>query len=561
MMLKDFEAFRLRAMREWQEMHLKPFVTVGTASCGRSVGALETLDAVKDFIAKHSVDCNVLEVGCMGLCYCEPIMGISVPGAPRVFYGKVGAEEAHEILEQHLLRGKPVAKYALGTVGDGIVDGIQNLFENPFFKKQLRRVLSRCGFVEPTNLNHYIATGGYEGFLKALSMEPTQIIEELKNSGLRGRGGAGFPTGLKWELARKSTGDEKYIVCNGAEGDIGAFMDRLIMESDPYSVIEGMTIAGLAVGAKRGYIYVRAEYELAFHVLEKAISTATQHGLLGRDILGTGLQFEVELFKAAGMYICGEETALMNSMEGQRGTPRLRPPFPTQSGLKGMPTVVNNVKTLANVPLILRNGASWFSSVGTEKSKGTVVLSLSGCVERQGVIEVPMGITLREVIYEIGGGIANGRKLKAVQTGGPLGGIIPEWMIDLTLDYETLRDVGSPLGSGGIIALDDRTCMVDVARAFAEFAKKESCGYCIPCRLGTAQIFQILDEIAKGHGKPSDVDLLVSIGEAMKVSCFCAFGQGVPNIVLATLKHFPNEYEEHIRSGRCPISCKLSEGG
>jgi len=554
MELREFEMLRLRAMREWQEMHLKPFVTVGTATCGRSVGALETLDAVKDFIARHNLDCGVFEVGCMGLCYAEPIMGVSVPGAPTVFYGKVGVEEACEILEQHLLRGKPVAKYALGTVGEGSVDGIQNLFESQFFRKQVRRVLSRCGFVEPTNLSHYIATGGYEGLLKALSMEPTQIIEELKKSGLRGRGGAGFPTGLKWELARKAVGDEKYIVCNGAEGDIGAFMDRLIMESDPYSVIEGMTIAGLAVGAKRGYIYIRAEYELAFHILERAVSIATQHGLLGKDILGTGLQFEIELFKAAGMYICGEETALMNSMEGRRGIPRLRPPFPTQSGFKGMPTVVNNVKTLANVPLILRNGASWFSSIGTEKSKGTTVLSLSGCIERCGVVEVPMGITLREVIYEIGGGIADGKKLKAVQTGGPLGGIIPEWMIDIALDYETMRDAGSPLGSGGVIAFDDHACMVDVARAFSEFAKKESCGYCSPCRLGTAQIFQILDEIAKGQGKEGDLDLLISIGEAMKVSCFCAFGQNVPNIVLATIKHFQSEYEEHIRNGRCTVS-------
>ena len=559
MKLQEFEALRLRAIREWQEMHSRPFVTVSTATCGRGAGALATLDVVREFVARHKVDCGVIEVGCMGLCYAEPIVGIGMPGIPMVFYGKVGTEEAYRILEQHLLYRKPMAQYALGAVGDGLVDGIQNLFETPVFGKQVRRVLSRCGFVDPTNLDHYIATGGYEGLLKALSMEPMQIIEEVKNSGLRGRGGAGFPTGLKWELARRSIGSEKYIVCNGAEGDIGAFMDRVLMESDPYSILEGMTIAALAIGARRGYIYVRAEYEHAFQVLDKAISKATQYGLLGGDILGTGLQFEVELFRAAGMYICGEETALMNSMEGRRGVPRVRPPFPTQAGLRSMPTVVNNVKTLANVPLILKNGANWFSSIGTEKSRGTALLSLSGCIERCGVVEVPMGITLREVVYEIGGGIANGRELKAVQTGGPLGGIIPKWMMDLPLDYESLRDIESPLGSGGIIVLDDRTCMVDVARGFSEFAKKESCGYCAPCRLGTTQIFQILDEIVGGCGRPGDIDLLESIGETMKVSSFCAFGQNASNIVLATIKHFRDEYEEHIYKRRCPVFLRSSE--
>jgi NADH-quinone oxidoreductase subunit F len=561
MRLREFEAFRLRAMHEWQEMHSRPFVTVGTATCGRGAGALATLDVVREFVSRHKVDCNVIEVGCMGLCYAEPILGVGIPGTPTVFYGKVGAEEAYGILEQHLLYGKPVAQYALGAVGDGSVDGIQNLFESPIFRKQVRRVLSRCGFIEPTNLDHYIATGGYEGLLKALSMEPMQIIEELKGSGLRGRGGAGFPTGLKWELARKAPGDEKYVICNAAEGDIGAFMDRVLMESDPYSILEGMTIAALAIGARRGYIYVRAEYELAFHVLDKAISRAMQYGLLGGDILGTGLQFEVELFRAAGMYVCGEETALMNSMEGRRGVPRVRPPFPTQAGLRGMPTVVNNVKTLANVPLVLKNGAGWFSSIGTGKSRGTALLSLSGCIERCGVVEVPMGITLREVVYEIGGGIANGRELKAVQTGGPLGGVIPKSMVDLPLDYESLRDIGSPLGSGGIIVLDDRTCMVDVARGFSEFAKKESCGYCAPCRLGTTQIFQILDEITEGCGRPGDIDLLEDIGEAMKVSSFCAFGQNASNVVLATIKHFRDEYEEHIYNGRCPAFLRSSEEG
>ncbi|MFW6139101.1 MAG: SLBB domain-containing protein, partial [Spirochaetota bacterium] len=480
---EDYISFREQAQKEWTELFegKKPVVTVGTATCGRSAGSLEVLEALEESITREDVPCTVMEVGCIGLCFLEPLVSIFKPPIPGILYGGISPDKTPRLVKEHLAEGKPVSEWAIGTLAEKSFNGINPLSDYSVLKPQLRRVLKKCGSIEPTNIKHYAAHQGYSGLIRALDMEPYHIIEELKQSGLRGRGGAGFPTGVKWEFAYKAEGKPKYIVCNADEGDPGAFMNRSVLESDSHAVLEGMLVAGYAVGADQGYIYCRAEYPLALERLREAISQAEEMGLLGENILGSGFSFRINIKEGAGAFVCGEETSLIASIEGKRGMPTTRPPYPATSGLWGKPTIINNVGTLASVSLILQNNAEWFSQYGTQKSKGTKTFSLAGKVNNTGLIEVPLGTTLREIIFEIGGGINQNKRFKAVQTGGPSGGCIPEELLDLPVDYDSLKQAGSIMGSGGLVVMDEDNCMVDVARYFLDFTQKESCGECVPC--------------------------------------------------------------------------------
>ena len=554
-----FEDIERRAREKWEALLRgdRPLISVGTATCGRSAGALDTLETLRRELKGRGIDANIIEVGCLGACYIEPIVFILKPGRPGIFYGEVTPERAVELIDGYLIGDNPLPDYAIGTVGDGTIEGIPELFSTPMFKHQVRRVLKNCGFIDPTDIDHYIANGGYKGLVRALGMTPEEVIDEVRRSGLRGRGGAGFPTWRKWLFCFEAEGDRKYIICNADEGDPGAFMDRSLLESDPHSVLEGMLIAGYAIGAEEGYIYCRAEYPLALERIRTAIGQMQEYGLLGDDILGSGFNFRIKVKEGAGAFVCGEETALIASIEGRRGMPRPRPPFPATSGLWGKPTVINNVETLASVSLIFKNSAEWFAQCGTENSKGTKTFALAGKVKRTGLVEVPLGITLRQIVYDIGGGISGDKALKAVQTGGPSGGCIPRELLDTPVDYESLKAVGSIMGSGGMVVMDEDTCMVDVARFFLEFTQRESCGKCVPCRLGTKQMLDILDDITKGRGRPGDIELLVEIGEAVKAGSLCGLGQTAPNPVLTTIRYFRDEYEAHIKYKRCPaVVCK-----
>jgi len=535
----------------------KARILVGMATCGRSAGAGEVLEAFREASQKRGVDCHIIEVGCIGLCYAEPIVSIAKPSRPSVFYSQVTAERALELVDAYLLGDDPLSDYALGIVGDGSIKGIPPLFETPVFKAQVRRTLRNCGFIDPTKISHYVANGGYSGLAAALEMGAEGIIEEVKNSGLRGRGGAGFPTWRKWQFCRDAKGDEKYLVCNADEGDPGAFMNRSLLEGDPHALLEGMLIAGYAIEARQGYIYCRAEYPLALERLRVALEQAREHGLLGENILGSGFDFQIKIKEGAGAFVCGEETALIASIEGQRGMPRPRPPFPAVSGLWGKPTIINNVETLACVGLILRNGADWFAQYGTEKSKGTKTFALVGKVERTGLVEVPLGITLREMIFDIGGGTLDGKPFKAVQTGGPSGGCIPADLMDTPVDYDSLQAAGTIMGSGGMVIMDEDTCMVAFARYFLDFAQKESCGECVPCRLGTRQLLAILEDITAGKGVPEDIELLLELARGIKAGALCGLGQTAPNPVLTTIRYFRDEYEAHVNEKRCPaVACR-----
>lgn len=490
----------------------------------------------------------VIRTGCFGLCELGPVVVIYPEG---VFYSKMKPEYVPEIVEEHLLKGRPVTKYLFGeTVTE---KEIKPLEETTFYKKQMRVALRNCGIIDPEDIEEAIAMGAYEALGKVLTtMTPEQVIDEMKKSGLRGRGGGGFPTGLKWEFAHKQKETPKYVVCNADEGDPGAFMDRSIMEGDPHSVLEGMAIAGYAIGANHGVIYVRAEYPLAVKRLQIAIKQAREYGLLGGNIFGTDFSFDVEIRFGAGAFVCGEETALLNSVMGRRGEPRPRPPYPAVKGLWNKPTIINNVETFANVPAIISNGAAWFSSIGTEKSKGTKVFALTGKVNRTGLIEVPMGTTLRDIIFDIGGGIPDGKRFKAVQIGGPSGGCIPEEHLDTVIDYDSLISLGAMMGSGGLVVMDEDTCMVNVAKFFLEFIVDESCGKCAPCRIGTKRMLEILDKITSGKGEPEDIDRLEKLATTIKDTALCGLGQTAPNAVLSTLRYFRNEYEAHINQKKCP---------
>ena len=498
-------------------------------------------------------DVDVDFTGCHGFCQQGPIVVVEPEGT---FYAHVKPEDAAEIIYSHLKEGKWVERLFFRDPVTS--EAIPTYQEIKFYKKQTRLILRNCGHINPERIEDYVATGGYEALRKALlQMPPEQIITEIKKSGLRGRGGAGFPTGLKWEFCYKAPGKQKYVICNADEGDPGAFMDRSTMEGDPHTVIEGMIIAAYAIGASEGYIYCRAEYPLAIKRLHIAIKQAEEKGFLGENILGSGFNFTVHIKEGAGAFVCGEETALMASIEGRRGMPQPRPPFPAQSGLWGKPTNINNVKTLASIPVILSKGADWYASIGTEKSKGTAVFALTGKIANAGLIEVPMGITLRELIFEIGGGIPGGKKFKAVQTGGPSGGCLPASLLDSPIDYESLASAGSIMGSGGMVVMDEDTCMVDMARFFVSFTQLESCGKCIPCRWGTKQMLDILEDIANGRGRLDDIDLLQELAESVKDNSLCGLGQTAPNPVLTSIRYFRDEYEEHIKRLHCPAAvCK-----
>lgn len=514
-------------------------------------GSMVLKEALEKEIARVGLDkeVKVIETGCFGFCRFGPNMMVYPEG---VFYCQVHEEDVPELVEEHLIKGRVVPRllYREPETERAVVD-----FEDiPFFHKQTRVVLEDCGIINPESIREYIARDGYFGLAKALQMKREEVIDEVKKAGLRGRGGAGFPTGLKWEFAAKAEGSPKYIVCNADEGDPGAFMDRSTIEGDPHRLLEGMTIAGYAVGASQGYVYVRAEYPLAVRRLYKAIDDARELGLLGKNILNSGFDFDIDLRLGAGAFVCGEETALLNSIMGLRGEPRPRPPFPANEGLWGKPTVINNVETFANVPVILRKGHEWFNTIGTEASKGTKVFALAGQINNNGLAEVPMGTSIGEIVFDIGGGLPDGKKFKAVQTGGPSGGCIPVEYLNTPVDYESLAELGTIMGSGGFVVMDQDTCMVDLAKFFLEFVQSESCGKCAPCRIGTKRMLEILHRISQGEGKVEDIETLEELGNAIKESALCGLGQSAPNPVLSTIKYFREEYEAHIIDKKCPAS-------
>lgn len=506
-----------------------------------SSGATAVSEALKSAVSEHELDAevSVVATGCMGPCSRGPMVTLQVQGEPDVVYENVTPESARQIVEQHAREGKPVEDKVMPN-------------DLPFFTKQRKIVLSNSGLIDPERLEEYVARGGYSALAHALrEMTPEQVCSEMTRSGLRGRGGAGYPTGLKWDLVRKAPGDKKYVIANGDEGDPGAYMDRTLMESDPHKVLEGMAIAGYAVGADQGYIYVRGEYPVAAKRLERAIRAAERRGLLGSRILDSNFNFRIDVRIGAGAFVCGEETALMASIMGQRGQPVPRPPYPAQSGLWGKPTLINNVETYGSIAPIILNGADWFTQIGTEKSTGTKIFALAGKVSTTGLIEVPMGITLREIVYDIGGGIPDGGLFKAAQTGGPSGGCIPAEYLDTPVDYESLRALGSIMGSGGLIVMDDKSCMVDVAKFFMEFCMDESCGKCVPCRVGTVELYRILDRITNGSATLDDLATLEELCTMVRETSLCGLGQSAPNPVISTLRYFRDEYEAHILKRQC----------
>lgn len=553
--LEDLKRIRDRTRKLDQSGEDRVKIVVGMNTCGIASGARDTLEAFREALHEQGIRGEVFQTGCIGMCFDEPLVDILQPGMPRITYRHLTADRVPKVVEEHLLKGEVVRDWVLAQMPDGVppLEGIPLFSELPYNAKQRKIVLRKCGSIDPEEIDHYIATDGYFALAKALlEMTPEEVIETVLASGLRGRGGAGFPTGMKWRFTRQAEGDLKYIVCNADEGDPGAFMDRSVLEGDPHSVLEGMLIAGYAIGAKEGYIYVRAEYPLAVRRLQRAIEQARSYGLIGEQILGTDFSFDLKIKMGAGAFVCGEETALLASIEGKRGMPRPRPPFPAQSGLWGKPTNINNVETYANVPVILLRGAPWYSQFGTENSKGTKVFCITGKVKHSGLIEVPMGITLREIIFDIGGGILNDRAFKAVQTGGPSGGVLPESLLDLPVDYQELAKAGSIMGSGGVVVMDETTCMADVAKYFLTFTKSESCGKCTPCREGLQRMHELLDRICKGKAREEDIDRLESLALSVKDASLCGLGQTAPNPVLSVLRYFREEIEAHVREKRCP---------
>ncbi len=532
----------------------------GGTGCTSS-GSPKIQAAFESEIEKNGLaeEVKVVQTGCFGLCALGPVVIVYPDGT---FYSNVTVEDVAEIVSEHLLKGRVVDRLVYNDTGDHVVDtegAHASLNDTAFYRSQLRVALRNCGVINPENIEEYIALDGYAALGKALTeMTPDEVIQTVLDSGLRGRGGAGFPTGMKWKFASGNRGQvQKYVCCNADEGDPGAFMDRSILEGDPHALIEAMAIAGYAIGANQGYVYVRAEYPIAVNRLQIAIDQAKEYGLLGKDIFGTGFDFDLDIRLGAGAFVCGEETALMTSIEGNRGEPRPRPPFPAVKGLFGQPTVLNNVETYANIPQIILKGVDWFRSMGTEKSKGTKVFALGGKIKNTGLVEVPMGTTLRQIIEEIGGGIPGGKKFKAAQTGGPSGGCIPSHLIDTPIDYDNLLEIGSMMGSGGLIVMDEDNCMVDIARFFLEFTVDESCGKCTPCRVGTKRLLELLDKIISGNGELEDLDRLEELSNYIKSASLCGLGQTAPNPVLSTLRYFREEYIAHIVDKKCPAGvCK-----
>lgn len=539
------ELQQLAVKEQEEKQRYKCCINVCVATGCIMCGSERVKEALEETVKERGLENEVLVkgVGCLGLCSAGPMIYIEPDG---IIYHKVSPEDAPAIVQG--LISTPVERLMCSP-------------DMPFFKRQVKIVMENSGIIDPERIEDYIAVGGYQALMKVLTeMSPSEVIEEVTKSGLRGRGGAGYPTGLKWSTVAKANGTRKFVVCNADEGDPGAYMDRTVLESDPHRVIEGMIIAAYAVGAQQGYIYVRAEYPLAIRRLRTAIRQAERLNLLGNNILGTTFSFHIELRIGAGAFVCGEETALIASIEGKRGTPRPRPPYPAEYGLWGSPTLINNVETFANIPAIIRNGGEWFAKIGTEKSKGTKVFALAGRVVNTGLIEVPMGITLREIVFDIGGGIPEGKKFKAVQTGGPSGGCIPEQFLDLPVDYESLTKVGSIMGSGGMIVMDETSCMVDVAKFFVEFCMSESCGKCVPCRVGTSHMHELLRRITTGTATMRDLELLEELCDLVKNASLCGLGQTAPNPVLSTLRYFRHEYEAHILDKTCPAGvCSIQK--
>ena len=522
-------------------------IRIGLASCGIASGGRKVYEALQSQLGDKGLDVELKQTGCIGMCYNEPLIEVSSPRKGRTFYSKVTPDKVERIVNEHLVGGNPVAEWAIPEEEISSVLG-----------KQKRIVLRNCGIIDPESIDDYLAADGYKAIEKALhSMSSQEVITEVTNSGLRGRGGAGFPTGIKWGFARKSPGMQKYIICNADEGDPGAFMDRSVLESDPHSVIEGMLVAGYAIGASEGYIYIRAEYPLAIQRLEIALAEAREAGFIGEGILGYNFDFDIKIRQGAGAFVCGEETALIASVEGRRGMPRPRPPFPANSGLWGKPTNINNVETLANVAWIILHGADAYNAYGTKKSKGTKVFALAGKIARGGLIEVPMGITIKEIVFDIGGGTSSGLGFKAVQMGGPSGGVIPASLSDTPIDYESVTKTGAIMGSGGLIVMDESSCMVDITKFFLNFTRDESCGKCTFCRIGILRMLEILERISEGNGREGDIEQLEELAQNVKRASLCALGGTAPNPVLTTIRYFRHEYEEHIydkecRAKRCP---------
>ena len=569
----DFQKIREKGLRSIYPKRVK--VKVGMATCGISTGAAEVYEALKEEVDKERLNMVVAQTGCIGFCQQEPIVDIQEPGKPRVLYREMTPKKAVQLVSVWF-DGEVRPKWALcrfdeekniitGETHTNVSNGVPKKMEKIplyrgilFYKEQVKIALRNCGFIDPESIEEYIGMGGYRSLWYVLNdMKPEKVIEEVKRSGLRGRGGGGFPTGLKWELCRKAKGDIRYVVCNADEGDPGAYMDRSVLEGDPHSVLEGMVIGAYAIGAHEGYIYVRDEYPLAVQKLRLAVKQAEKYGLVGKDILGSGFDFSIKINKGGGAFVCGESTALMASLEGNVGEPRAKHIHTVESGLWEKPSNLNNVETWANVPVILAKGSDWFVDIGTEGSKGTKVFSLVGKVNNTGLVEVPMGITLREIVYDIGGGIPGGKKFKAVQTGGPSGGCIPETLLDLPVDFDRLTEVGSMMGSGGMIVMDEGTCMVDVAKYFINFLRDESCGKCTSCREGTQRMYEILNDITEGRGKKGDIELLEELGWVVAEASLCALGGTAPNPVLSTIRYFRDEYEAHIEEKQCPAGvCK-----
>ncbi len=536
------------------DMYRGHILCCGGTGCTSS-GCEEIIKEMEVQLAANGLEkeFKIVKTGCFGLCALGPVMIVYPEGA---FYSRVTTDDVKEIVEEHLLKGRVVKRLLyVETIEE---DTIKSLNEVDFYKKQMRVALRNCGVINPEDIDEYIGVDGYQALGKVLTeMSREDVINEIKKSGLRGRGGGGFPTGMKWEFTYKAEGDQKYVACNADEGDPGAFMDRSILEGDPHAVIEAMAIAGYAVGANMGYIYIRAEYPIAVKRLSIAIAQAREYGLLGKNIFDSGFDFDLEIRLGAGAFVCGEETALITSIEGKRGEPRPRPPFPAVKGLWGKPTLLNNVETYANITQIILNGADWFQTIGTEKSKGTKVFALGGKINNTGLVEIPMGTTLREIIEDIGGGIPNGKKFKAAQTGGPSGGCIPANLMDTPIDYDSLMQIGSMMGSGGLIVMDEDNCMVDIAKFFLEFTVDESCGKCTPCRVGTKRLYELLEKITSGNGTMEDLDKMEELCYSIKSTALCGLGQTAPNPVLSTLRYFRDEYEAHVRDKVCPAGvCK-----
>ncbi|GAB4285034.1 MAG: NADH-quinone oxidoreductase subunit NuoF [Candidatus Rifleibacteriota bacterium] len=547
----------------------KPVIFVGAGTCGLGAGAEKTLEEVKSWLVRNNKEAEVVETGCVGLCMQEPLMDVQLPGKARLCFGEVTGEKVESILND-VFAGKVPEKNLLGQfthTGESNWKDVDDFFDSSFFKLQTRRVLANCGEINPVNIEEYIARGGYLGVSKVLKEKtPEEACAIVEESGLRGRGGGGFPTGKKWRFALQSPGEKKYLICNADEGDPGAFMDRAIIEGDPHRLLEGMLLAAYAIGASKAYVYIRAEYPLAIKRLEWAIMEAEEWGLIGNNILDSGFKLDIVIKKGAGAFVCGEETALIHSIEGKRGMPRPRPPFPAVKGLFNCPTIINNVETLANLPDIYRNGAEWFKSIGTAGSPGTKVFALSGQINNTGLAEVAMGTTIRQLVFDIGGGIPGGRKFKAVQIGGPSGGCVPEQHLDVEIDYESLKTVGAMMGSGGLVVMDETTCMVDLAKFFMGFIQRESCGKCIPCREGTRRILETLKSITerpkKDDGKKplerfQSVMYMERLAEVIKDTSLCGLGQTAPNPVLSTLRFFRDEYEAHVFERKCPAGACL----